>query len=88
MLAGITYDVIVELAHANDLPVLIGPVPEEWIYTADEIWQTSSTREVLAVTRLNGRPVGSGAPGPMFKRIYSLYQEYKHCVMKGENAVS
>ncbi|MDE3020365.1 MAG: D-amino acid aminotransferase [Pseudomonadota bacterium] len=88
MLAGITYDVIVELAHANDLPVSIGPVPEEWIHTADEIWQTSSTREVLAITRLNGKPVGSGVPGPMFKRIYSLYQEYKHCVMKGENAVS
>ena len=45
--------------------------------SADEIWLTSSTKEVLAVTTLDGKPVGSGKPGPAFRRMHALYQDYK-----------
>ena len=44
---------------------------------ASELWLTSSTREVSPVTRRDGRPVGDGLPGPLWRRIDGLYQEYK-----------
>ena len=50
---------------------------EAEVWTADEIWLSSSTREVIAVTALDGKPVGSGVPGPMFKRMYALFQASK-----------
>ena len=49
---------------------------------ADEIWLTSSSKEVLAVVSLDGKPVGSGTPGPLFRRVYALYQEFKRSVMR------
>ena len=44
---------------------------------ADEIWVSSSTKEVLPVTMLDGKPVGRGKPGPMYARMYGLYQDHK-----------
>ena len=49
---------------------------------ADEIWITSSTKEVLAVTTLDGKPVGDGHPGPLFRRMHALYQEFKRGPMR------
>ena len=45
--------------------------------SADEVWLSSSTKEVLAVTTLDGKPVGSGKPGALFRRMHALYQDYK-----------
>ena len=50
---------------------------EAEVRAADEIWLTSSTKEVLAVTTLDGKPVASGKPGPVFRRMHALYQDYK-----------
>jgi len=47
------------------------------VRSADEIWLTSSTKEVLAVTTLDGKPVGDGKPGPLFRRMHALYQQFK-----------
>jgi D-alanine transaminase len=74
ILAGITYDAVVELARAGGLTVEQRDVPEAEVRTADEIWLTSSTRELLAITTLDGQPVGDGRPGPMFRRVYDLLQ--------------
>lgn len=82
MLPGITYDLVLELAAANGIPVETGKFPEARIRAADELWMTSSTREVLAVIRLDGQPIGSGQPGPLFHRMYALYQDYKNRVMR------
>ena len=49
---------------------------------ADEICVTSSSKEVLAVVELDGRPVGDGRPGPVFRRMYQLYQDFKREVMR------
>ncbi len=84
MLPGITYDVVLELAHAEGIPHEIGPVPEDELRTAEEIWLSSSTKEVLAVTSLDGQPVGDGQPGPLFARMHAAYQAYKRTVMRGE----
>ena len=82
MLPGITYDLILELAAADHIPLQVGPVPEALVRSADELWLTSSTREVLPITVLDGKPVGNGQPGPLFKRMDALYQNYKATVMR------
>jgi D-alanine transaminase len=41
------------------------------------VWLSSSTKEVLAVTTIDGKPVGDGKPGPLFRKMHALYQEYK-----------
>ena len=82
MLPGITYDVVLELAAQNGVQSHIGAVPERLLRHADEIWQTSSTREVLAVTTLDGEPVGDGRPGLLGQRMLEWYQAYKLSVMR------
>ena len=82
MLPGITYDLILELAAADSMPFKVGPVAEASVRGADELWLTSSTREVLPITVLDGQPVGNGQPGPLFKRMDALYQNYKATVMR------
>lgn len=82
VLPGITYDVVLELVAANGIPCSVREVGEREVRQADELWVTSSTKEVLAVTQLDGKPVGSGRPGPVFKRVHALYQEFKRSVMR------
>lgn len=82
ILPGITYDVITELARANGLPLEAREVHESEVREADELWLTSSSKEVLAVATLDGRKVGDGRPGPVFARMYQLYQEFKQKVMR------
>ncbi|HEV3241004.1 MAG TPA: D-amino acid aminotransferase [Casimicrobiaceae bacterium] len=77
ILPGITYDAAVELARAAGLPFATRPVPKEEALAADEMWLSSSTKEVLAVTTLDGTAFGSGRPGPVYRRMYSLFQESK-----------
>lgn len=83
MLPGITYDVVLELAAAHGLPAEVRPVSEAEARAADELWMTSSTKEVLPIVRLDGRPVGTGRPGPVFARMYGWYQAFKRTVMRG-----
>jgi len=82
MLPGITYDVVLELAAAHGLPHEVREVTELELRAVDELMLTSSTKEVLAITSLDGRPVGSGRPGPVFAKLHRLYQEYKQTVMR------
>jgi len=82
MLPGITYDVILELAAARHLPFDVREIAEAELRDADEIWMTSSTREVLAITRLDGQPVGNGRPGPFGERMWRWYQDFKTSVMR------
>jgi D-alanine transaminase len=82
ILPGITYDVVIELARANKLPLEVRQVSEAEVRVADELWLTSSTKEVLAITTLDGKAVGSGKPGPVCARMYHLYQDYKRTVMR------
>ncbi|MBA4143123.1 MAG: D-amino acid aminotransferase [Nitrosospira sp.] len=82
MLPGITYDVVLELAAGDNIPVEVRPIAEHEVRTADEILLTSSTREIMAVTRVDDKEVGRGKPGAMFALLYRLYQEYKATVMR------
>ena len=82
MLPGITYDVLLELAAANGIPHQVRRILKKELFGADELLLTSSTREVLAVTTLDGKAIGDGRPGAMFARIYELYQTFKREVMR------
>ena len=82
MLPGITYDVILEIAAANNIPHEVRKIAAAEVFTADELLLTSSTKEVLAITQLDGKPVGTGKPGEMFAKLHQLYQEYKEKVMR------
>jgi D-alanine transaminase len=83
MLPGVTYDVVLELAAANGIAHRVREISEFELRSAQEIWLTSSSKEVLAITTLDGSPVGTGKPGPLFARMHALYQAFKHDVMRG-----
>ncbi len=87
MLPGITYDVVLELAVTHDIPHEIREVSEYEIRTAQELLLTSSTKEIMPITRLDGKLVGSGKPGTIFTQLYQLYQNYKATVMQGNVVV-
>ena len=82
ILPGITYDVVVELARANGIALELRDVLENEVRAADEVFLTSSSKEVLAVVELDGKRIGDGRPGPVFRRMYQLYQEFKQKVMR------
>jgi len=82
VLPGITYDVVLEIARTREFEVEVRAISETETRNADEIWVTSSTKEVLAVTTLDGKPVGDGTPGPLFRRMHAIYQDFKRDVMR------
>ena len=84
ILPGITRDLVVEIARANDITCDELPVKIETLSSADEVWLTSSTKEILPITRIDGQPVGNGKPGPMHARMFTLYKEYKQAFIQGK----
>jgi len=82
ILPGITYDVVTELARANGLPLEFRDVTEAEVRAAEELWVSSSSKEVFPIVELDGNKIGDGRPGPVFKRMYRLYQEFKQTVMR------
>jgi D-alanine transaminase len=77
ILPGITYDATFELAREGGMRVDVRPVSRDEVLGADEMWLSSSTKEVLAVATVDGKPFGGGRPGPMFRKIYALFQSSK-----------
>jgi D-alanine transaminase len=88
MLPGITYDVVLELAKTNGISHEVKEVSESELRTAEEILLTSSTKEIMAVTRLDEKPVGDGKPGTTFTRLQQLYQHYKATTMRHDTLSS
>ena len=84
ILPGITYDVVVEIAQQLGLPLEFRDIREAEVRAADELWVTSSSKEILAVVELDGKPVGDGKPGALFRRAWEGYQEFKRRVMRKE----
>ncbi len=82
VLPGITYDVVLELAALKQVPLEVRAISEAEVRGADELWLTSSSKEVLAITQLDGKPVGPGKPGAVFGTIYQAFQEFKRTVMR------
>ena len=77
LLPGITRDLVLELAAKNNVLNEERAIKASELHNADEIWLTSSTREILPVTQLDGKPVGDGKPGLQWLKMFALFQDYK-----------
>ena len=81
VLEGIRVDLLRELCEEVGIAYNLRPIPEADVRSADEVLLSSATKEVLAVTRLDGEAVGHGAlrgkPGPVYARLYEAYQRAK-----------
>jgi D-alanine transaminase len=81
VLEGIRVDLLRELCEDEGIAYNLRPIAEADLRSADEVMLSSATKEVLAVTRLDGEAVGHGAlrgkPGPVYARLYEAYQRAK-----------
>jgi D-alanine transaminase len=81
VLGGITYTLMMDLAKQAGLLLEVRRVKRREVQLADEIWIMSSTKEVAPIVKLDGKAVGAnenaGKPGPMFKKMRQLFDDYK-----------
>ncbi len=77
ILPGTTRSVLEELADRVGLRHRSVRVTEAELRGAEEVWLSAATRELVPVTRLDGQPVGTGVPGPLWSRLYAELQRYK-----------
>ena len=83
ILPGITRDLVVELAKAHGIACSEEDISEQRLLAAEEVWMTSSTKEIMPIVRINDQPVGAGRPGPLHARMHALYQDYKQAFRAG-----
>ncbi len=77
ILEGIRYGLIAELAAQHGVAFAAGPIAEAEVRSADELMLSSATKEVIPVVRLDGRPIGDGKVGPVFRQFHRWYQDAK-----------
>lgn len=77
ILPGTTRGVVELMADRAGIPFRSVPVSESQFRSADEVCLSAATRELQPVTRIDGRPVGSGKPGPVWRRLFDELQRYK-----------
>jgi len=86
LLPGITRDLIVELAAEHNIPCEERDFSEAELLSASEIWFSSSTKEILPVVELNGKPVANGRSGPIWEQMIDIYQACKVKLRSGESS--
>lgn len=77
ILPGTTRDAALELAAASTLSVEIRRICVDELHRADEVWLSAATRDVMSVTRIDGRPIGAGKPGPHFQRVSLAFKDLR-----------
>jgi D-alanine transaminase len=81
VLEGIRVELLHELCEEEGIAYNLKPISEADVHSADEVILSSATKEVLAVTKLDGEPVGHGTlrgkPGPVYARLHEAYQRAK-----------
>jgi D-alanine transaminase len=77
ILPGITREVILKIARENNMPYSEDIISLDALKTADEIWLTSSTREIVPIVELDNEAIANGKPGPIWKIMNQLFQAYK-----------
>lgn len=82
ILAGFTRAAVIQLARDLGIPVVEQVLPREMLYTADEAFFTGTVAEVTPITSIDGKPVGSGARGPITQRLQSTFFD----VARGKSA--
>lgn len=77
ILGGITRDLVVEMAQQGSFECREQAISEQQLRSADEVWLTSSTREIVPVIEIDGVPVGDGKIGTMWYNVARCFREYK-----------
>ena len=77
ILRGITCEAALEVAAGLGVPVEHRDIHRAELFAADELWLTSSTRDIAPITRLDGASVGDGKPGELFRRVFAAFREFK-----------
>jgi D-alanine transaminase len=77
ILPGTSRLVVEELCDAMGIPRREADISEAQLRGAQEVWLSAATREVQPVTRLDGRAIGDGRPGPLWRRVYDAWQQLK-----------
>src|SRR3954468_81576 len=78
VLEGIRYGLLADLCRQAGIPFELRRVSRAEVLAADEVLLSSATKEILACTVLDGKPVGNGKPGPIYEKLFSGYQQAKH----------
>jgi len=76
ILSGITRRLVLDLCREAGIPASEETLSVADLLDADEVFITSTTKEAAPVTAIDGKPVGSGKPGPVHKRILQAYRDY------------
>jgi len=78
VVAGVRIELLRELCAETGIAFNLRPVSEADVRAADEVLLSSASKEIIAVTRLDGEAVGHGAlrgrPGPVYARVHAAYQ--------------
>ena len=77
VLEGIRYGLIEELCADAGIAFQLRPISRDEVFAADELMLSSATKEVLPVTRLDQQAIGTGRPGPIYRKLYAGYQRAK-----------
>jgi D-alanine transaminase len=78
ILSGITRKLVIEIAKSHEISYKERPIIKDELYTADEIWLTGSSKEIVPIIKLDGQPVGTENAGHLWHKMINLYQHYKH----------
>lgn len=76
ILGGITRELIIELARENHLKLEETNITEQELLTADEVFLSSSTREIIPVTKVNDSLINQGKAGPVWEKLITLYHRF------------
>jgi D-alanine transaminase len=83
LLPGITRDLVIEICRRHTIPYELRPILKTELFEADEVWVTSSTKEIVPVTTIDNHAVGNGEIGDNWRKITRLYREYKQAFREG-----
>jgi branched-chain amino acid aminotransferase len=75
ILEGVTRNVVIELARAAGIAVEETPLTRHDVYAADECFLTGTAAEVIPVVKCDGRPIGTGKPGPVTRQLRERFHQ-------------
>ena len=73
ILAGITREVVLELAAQLGIPASEEPIPSNLLYEAEEVFLSGTNSELGPIVNVDGRDIGTGQPGPIYYRILEAF---------------
>jgi branched-chain amino acid aminotransferase len=76
ILEGVTRKVIIDLCRKNNIPLVEKVIQRHDLFVSDEMFVTGTAAEVMPVTKVDGRLIGSGEAGPLTKRLLELFRNY------------